>query len=73
MSGSSAVYYHYIYKIKKAQTSTNILDVEEMFFFTATLRDEFSDSRAFALDKACLACMPLGQWNINRFLMQSVF
>lgn len=71
MSASSAVYYHY--NIKKVQASTNILDVEETFFFTATLRDEFSDSRAFALDKACLACMPLGQWNINRFLMQSVF
>lgn len=54
----------------------SILDTEDtyifLFSFPATLRNEFSDSGAFALDKTCLVHMALGQWNINRFLMQSV-
>lgn len=54
----------------------SILDTEDtyifLFSFAATLRNEFSDSGAFALDKTCLVHMALGQWNINRFLMQSV-
>lgn len=74
--GSGAIHCHHnIKKCKPLLRFMNILDTEDIFFFpfTATLRDEFADSGAFALDKTCLVLMPLGQWNINRFLMHSVF